>query len=83
VSNANLTTLLEAPGVLDAAAFAIVLCGAEALLIGMEGPGEQEYGGTDKHGTDNQCVPDESSHSDLQKTLDYISTLPPIRWETQ
>jgi hypothetical protein len=53
VSNANLATLIKAPGVLDAAAFALILCSAEAFLVGMKGPGEQEYGGTDKHGGDN------------------------------
>ncbi len=33
---ANLATLVETPGVLDASALAIVLCGAELLLVGVE-----------------------------------------------
>ena len=62
MSNANLATLVKAPRVLDAAAFAVVLCGAEALLVGVKGPCEKEYDGTDKHGSENQYVPHQSSH---------------------
>jgi hypothetical protein len=41
--NANLATLVKATGVLDAAAFAIVLCCAEALLVGVKRPREEDY----------------------------------------
>jgi hypothetical protein len=40
VIHAYLATLIDASGVLDAAALAIVLCGAETFLVGVERPGE-------------------------------------------
>jgi len=49
VMNANLATLIEAPGVLDAGAFAIVLCGAETLLVCVERPRENQHDQTHKH----------------------------------
>jgi hypothetical protein len=60
--NANLATLVETPGVLDAAAFAIVLCSAETLLVGAERPREEEYAHTDKHSCEDQYVLHRSSH---------------------
>jgi len=41
--NANLATLVKAAGVLDAAAFAIVLCRTETLLVGVRRPSEERY----------------------------------------
>ena len=62
VINANLATLVETPGVLDAAAFALVLCGAETFLVGVERPREQEYDHAEKHGCEDQYVLRRSSH---------------------
>jgi hypothetical protein len=56
VIHANLATLVETPGVLDATAFAIVLCGTETLLVGVERPTEEEHDHTDKHGCNDQYV---------------------------
>jgi hypothetical protein len=41
--NANLATLIETAGVLDAAAFAIVLCSTETLLVGVKRPRKEAY----------------------------------------
>jgi hypothetical protein len=46
--HANLATLHEAPGVLDAAAFAIILCGSQTLLISMESPPEKKQDDANK-----------------------------------
>ena len=62
VMNANLATLIETPGVLDAGAFAIVFCGAETLLICVEGPREDENDQTHGHRCEDPHVLDRSSH---------------------
>ena len=60
--NANLATLVETPGVLDAGAFAIVFCGAETLLVFVEGPREDQHHQTHKHSCRDQHVLNGSSH---------------------
>jgi hypothetical protein len=62
VIHAYLATLVETSGVLDAVALAIVLCGAETLLVGVERPREEEYDHTEKHGYKDQQVLHRSSH---------------------
>jgi hypothetical protein len=62
VMNANLATLIETPGVLDAGAFAIVFCGAETLLVCVERPREDQHDQTHKHSCGDQHVLNGSSH---------------------
>ena len=77
--NANLAALIETPGVLDAAAFAIVLCRAETLLVGVKRPREEEYDHAEKRGCEDRYVLHRSSHvvplDWSAKALAYISTL--------
>jgi hypothetical protein len=39
--HAYLATLVETPGVLDATALTVILCGAESLLVAVERPSEE------------------------------------------
>ena len=60
--NANLATLIETPGVLDAGAFAIVFGGAETLLVFVERPCEDQHHQTRKHSCGDQHELNGSSH---------------------
>jgi hypothetical protein len=60
--NANLATLVKTTRVLDAAAFAIVLCRLETLLVGVERPREEEEDHAEKEGCEDQYVFHRSSH---------------------
>ena len=60
--NANVATLIETPGVLDAGAFAIVLCGAETFLAFVDRPREEQNDQTHYHNTEDPHVLNGSSH---------------------
>ena len=60
VIHANLAALIETAGVLYAAAFAIVTCGVEALLIGVERPSEHQNDQADDGRREDQKVSDGS-----------------------
>jgi hypothetical protein len=62
VMNANLATLIETPGVLDAGAFAIVFCGAETLLVCVDRPHEDQNDQTHNHSCEDPHVLNGSSH---------------------
>jgi hypothetical protein len=83
--NAKLATLIKTTRVLDAATFAIVLCCAETLLVGVKRPREEDYDDAEKHGCEDQYVFHRSSHvvppklanrphGPLQRMLSIIAT---------